>query len=53
LTVGQRARIQQGNMSTIPTDIKAIELHTAPGTTTVAIDVHLGQITVGSVLSAQ
>jgi hypothetical protein len=30
LTVGQRVTIQQGNMSTIPTDIKAIELHTAP-----------------------
>lgn len=39
-------------MSTIPSDIKAIELHTAPGMTTVAIDVPLGQIAAGSALSA-
>ncbi|NJC69765.1 hypothetical protein HC031_08530 [Planosporangium thailandense] len=52
LTVGQRVIIRQHDSVETPATIKGIELHTAPGMTTVAIDVPHEQIEIGSVLTA-
>jgi hypothetical protein len=52
LTIGQHVTIRRGDEAPVSATIRAIELHTAPGATTVAVDVAPDQITVGSVLSA-